>query len=336
MHDDWKRTLAMRLRSIRDRTPSVRAFVDPLLLALTRPPAPANDPDGERVTSQLARDPIPYGGTPRRSRPRKAKLHGVAVHTTGSSLPRKAGWDADAALRRAAKYYTRDAQWAGPHYVIGWGGEIVSTLVDEDMAGAHAGITDAQALKTYASGGWEARMSVRGAKLWHARWDRYGFTSPRDLIPNRNLYSINDWWLGIEMIPITDGKTVAADPAYPGARFTREQHSALRGLCWDIAARNYFPNGWASAESTRLLGHSDLNPIQRDSKGLPMWDPGYHDGLVDLDYVRFGGTPKRHRLDVSGVALPDGRAPKAPAASSSTSSSSALAIVAALILAGSL
>jgi len=255
-------------------------------------------------TSQLARSPTEYGGVERRMRQRVGKLWGITVHTTGSGLPKKAGWDGAKALRQGVDYYTKTAKWGGPHYLIGWDGTIVRTLVDENMAGAHAGITNdkskgltrKQIVSLYNKGGWERHVSKRGAALWHARWKA---DSPTGLVPNGNLYGVNDFWLGVEMIPITSGKENHATPAYKGARFTEAQHDAMRELAMDIAARHGWPEDWASAASSRLVGHSDLNPIQRDTESFPLWDPGYHTGAFDMDFVRnVDKVPTKHVIAI--------------------------------------
>jgi hypothetical protein len=223
-----------------------------------------------------------FTGRRRRSGP----LYGVMLHTTGSGLPSKAGWDGDRALADGVRLYTNTG---GPHYVIGWDGTIVATVADEMIKGAHAGITDATARSAYAANNWTGRVSAEGARLWLERWAPA--QSPADLIPGRDLHSINDRWIGIEMIPISAGGTPYAVPAYPGSRFTAAQHTAARKLAHDIARRHNFPSGWADKQSPRLVGHADLNPIQRDSAALPLWDPGYlaKPGTVppfDMDRVR--------------------------------------------------
>lgn len=207
-----------------------------------------------------------FTGRQRRSGP----LYGIMLHTTGSGLPKKYGWDADKTLAGAVGLYTNTG---GPHYVIGWDGTIVATVADEMIKGAHAGITDATARSAYAANNWTHRVSDIGAQLWRQRWAPA--QSPADLIPGGNLSSINDKWIGIEMIPISAGGSPYAVPAYFGSRFTAAQHTAARKLAHDIASRHNFPSGWSDKMSPRLLGHSDLNPIQRDSSALPLWDPGY-------------------------------------------------------------
>jgi hypothetical protein len=215
---------------------------------------------------------------------RGVPLYGIMLHTTGSGLPIHNG---DQALADAVRIYTNSG---GPHYVIGHKGEIIATVADERIRGAHAGMsnTSAAAINAYnARSGWESMVSPEGARLWHERWP--GKASPVDLIPNGNLGSINTFWLGIEMIPITgDGRTYYAQPPFPGARFSAAQHDAAKALAHDIARRHSFPSDWTSKNSTRLLGHSDVNPVERDRPSLPLWDPGYHIGAFNMDVVRGG------------------------------------------------
>ena len=218
-------------------------------------------------------------------------------HTTGQGVPSSVGWKGDKALDRAIQIYNNSG---GPHYVIGWDGKIVATVRDENIRGAHAGVTS-DIKPYYERGVWENKVSAQGVKLWKERWP--GKNSPIDLIPTRNLGNINDLWIGVEMIPISgDGRTYYAPPAYPGARFTLAQHEAARNLADDIAKRHNFPSGWKSKSSTRLVGHSDLNPIERDSVSLPLWDPGSFGPVpqFSMEFVRGGNAGW---LIAAGLAL---------------------------------
>lgn len=218
-------------------------------------------------------------------RQRDKPLYGVMLHTTGSGLPKKVAKTPEATLRAGVNIYTRSG---GPHYVIGWDGRIVATVADERIRGAHAGIESSSSRSAYQSGNWKHLVSKPGVQLWERRWPGKG--GPIDLIPTRDLNDINDFWIGIEMIPVTPGGGVFwAQPAFNGARFTRAQHESARALTHDIARRHGFPSGWADKNLTRLVGHSDINPIDRDSAVLPLWDPGYHAGQFDMEMVRSGG-----------------------------------------------
>lgn len=222
-----------------------------------------------------------FDGRGKRSTP----VYGVMIHTTGSALPKRMTKTPEATLSEAVRLYTGNG---APHYVVGWDGKIVATVASEAIRGAHAGISEQYIRDAYHRGGWESQVSKEGARLWHEKWP--GRRTPLDLVPTRNLSNINDLWIGIEMIPITagDGK-YWAKPAHKGARFTKEQHAAVRALVHDIAKRHKLPSGWSKKGSARLLGHSDVDPIDRDSPAQPLWDPGDSIGFFDMDFVRSGG-----------------------------------------------
>jgi len=225
---------------------------------------------------------------------RAAPLYGAMLHTTGSGiLDKSATKTADDTLRQAVNYY---AGTGGPHYVIGWDGRIVAIVADERMRGAHAAVDEAEQ-RAYADGSWRQKVSPKGLALWTNLWP--GRPSPAALSPTGRLNQVNDLWIGIEMIPITyDGRGYYADPAYPGARFTQAQHEAARRLVDDIGQRHGFPSGWKN--TPRLVGHSDLNPIERDSPQLPLWDPGYANGSFNMNHVRGSGA---RTLLLIGAAL---------------------------------
>lgn len=236
------------------------------------------------MISSVAKPASAFGRTPFAGRSfRTTPLYGVMFHTTGSGVPNATAKTPEATLAKALDIYTRSG---GPHYVIGWDGTTVATIADDQIRGAHAGITDATVRSAYLNGGWESRVSPQGVALWKARWP--GAKSPIDLIPNRNPSNINDYWIGVEMIPVTSGGAAWYPPAYPGSRFSAAQHASARRLADEIANRYGFPAGWKSPSQSRLVGHSDLNPVDRDTPGLPLWDPGYHTGMFNMDNVRGG------------------------------------------------
>lgn len=234
------------------------------------------------MISPLAISPTVFGRQLYQRQARSTPVYGVMLHTTGSALPGRITKTADATLAEAVDHYSRTG---GPHYVIGWDGRIVATT-DERSRGAHAGIGEPDVRSAYTNNTWRNRVSPQGVALWETLWP--GYRSPRDLIPSRNYGNINDYWIGVEMIPITDGSRYWATPAFPGARFTAAQHKAAQKLAHDIAERYSFPTGWSKKGSPRLLGHSDIDPITRDTNSQPLWDPGYANGSFDLDRVRSG------------------------------------------------
>lgn len=213
-------------------------------------------------------------------RQRSLPVYGVTLHTTGSGLLDKTAKTTNATLTEAARIYTDSG---GPHYVIGWDGTIVANVADERIRGAHAGIEDEDARRRYHDDTWQERMSPLGYQMWRMRWAPA--RTPVDLIPTRTLSDINDLWIGVEMIPVTDGKVLWAMPMRKGLRFTRAQHDAARALVDDIGRRHGLPRDWKRRGGTRLIGHSDINPIERNSPSLPLWDPGYPYAF-DMDHVR--------------------------------------------------
>ncbi len=85
------------------------------------------------------------------------------------------------------------------------------------------------------------------------------------------------------MIPIGDG--FGGDPMAPGLLFTRAQHESALGLAIDAGNRHGFPDGWRA--TSRLLGHEDVDPIERSDVGGG-WDPGFLrvSPYFDLGFVR--------------------------------------------------
>ncbi|MDX1421490.1 MAG: N-acetylmuramoyl-L-alanine amidase [Kiloniellales bacterium] len=211
---------------------------------------------------------------------RSTPVYGVTVHTTGSGLPKKSSaLTPMATLQRAVRYYTDSG---GPSYVIGWDGTIVATADTEKRRTHHQGIASAEKSK-YASGQWQREVSPAGLRIWQRRWP--GRRSPIELVPDRNLSHTNDYWIGIELIPVTDGSTTWFPPKAPGRRFSAAQHESLAKLLTDIGKRHGLPSGWK--ESARLVAHSDINPLTRDTRAMPMWDPGFTN--LDWSFVKSGG-----------------------------------------------
>lgn len=222
-------------------------------------------------------------------RARGRPVYGVTLHTTGSGLPRNTAKTTNATLAEAARIYTRSG---GPHYAVGWDGTIVATVADERIRGAHAGI-ESTLKRKYQDGSWVNSVSGPGLSMWRRRWP--GARSPVDLVPTRKLSDINDLWIGIEMIPVTPGGSTFWAQPRGTTRFTQAQHDAVRRLVDDIGRRHNLPSGWKN--TTRLIGHSDLNPITRDTASVPLWDPGYPYAF-DMDYVRGSGRLVKFALGV--------------------------------------
>lgn len=231
---------------------------------------------------------------------RRVPLYGVTLHTTGTGLLDQDPTKTSAGtLAAALKYYSTTG---GPHYVIAWDGTIAQIMADDDMRGAHAGIQAADQADYY-NGNWQNRVSPAGLALWQSLWNPNNVTAPQDLLPNGDLNYVNDYYLGIEMIPITyDGQNYfEALPAYDGAHFSQAQEDSAKKLVDDIASRYNFPSGWKTTPGM-LIGHSDINPVERDAPGAPLWDPGYATGKFDMDYVRQTAGSSSLLLILAGLA----------------------------------
>jgi hypothetical protein len=166
--------------------------------------------------------------------------------------------------------------WGGPAYVIDHDGAIYQIAPDVVVT-HHAGGSNQP---SYASGGWESRVSAETVRRWRAQWP--GYAHPYKLFPSS---SPNTDYIGVEIIPVGDG---FGTPMSTGLRFTKAQHDAAVRLAADVASRHGFPSGWT--RTSRLLGHEDVDPIERsDANGG--WDPGWLRAApyFDFNYVRAGG-----------------------------------------------
>jgi N-acetyl-anhydromuramyl-L-alanine amidase AmpD len=206
---------------------------------------------------------------------RSAPIYGVAVHQTGSSTVEAALKAGANPLEYLADYYLKPDSYSA-HYVIGWDGEIVQVVPDDEKA-EHIGFlpVDRQA---FLDGSWVTHLPASVVALWRAKWP--AFKSPAHLFPGP---SPNNVFVGMELIPIVDGAGV--QPLEPGMLFTQEQHDAAVELAADIAARAQLPTGWQLGN--RLLCHEDVNPLQRtNSHGG--WDPGAlrEQPWFDMTYMR--------------------------------------------------
>lgn len=208
-------------------------------------------------------------------------VRGIALHTTGSGLPAKAVAAGQAPLDAAIAYYRTSFS---PTYVIGWDGTIAAIYADELYKTSHVGV-EHDDLAPLRSGAWRLQVSPATSLAWSRRWG--SSRNPLDLVTAIGGTLPNDATIGIEMIPMTDGRTQWAPPMRPGLRFTRAQHDAARALVADIARRHHFPTGW---RSSRLFGHEDLNPLRRQDAGGG-WDPGRlrASPYVDMAHIAGGG-----------------------------------------------
>lgn len=217
--------------------------------------------------------------SPRTSAMRAMAPYGVALHTTGSGLPRDALAKGIDPFQYGIDWYRSHAE--GPTYLIGWSGRIAAITPDEQMKTSHIGI-QADEVQPILNGAWRAMVPPQTAAMWNRRWG--ASRNPLDLIEGR---MPNDALIGIEMIPMTDGKSTWAPPMRAGLRFTRAQHESARELVADIARRHGWPVTW---RWKRLFGHEDLNPIRRSDDGGG-WDPGVLRAhpYLDLGAVRSSG-----------------------------------------------
>jgi hypothetical protein len=214
---------------------------------------------------------------------------GVTYHTTGSGLPSGAMAQGKDPFQAGIDYYRASH---GPTYLIGWKeGQIAAVARDEDVVTWHAGESESDKKAALMNGSWRSWVSPATV----AHFERvYGAgknplsadgTTRNSVIPSS---SANHATIGVEMIPVTPGgNTFWAPPMRFGLRFTKWQHDAARALAKDLARRYGWPSGW---ETTRILGHESLNPIERHDSGGG-WDPGWlrADPYVDMDYIRGSG-----------------------------------------------
>jgi hypothetical protein len=207
------------------------------------------------------------------------KPWGVMLHTTGGGVTSKARKEGKTPLDVALEIYIKAQNgsngyfWGGPNYVIDLDGSIHQIAPDEAQT-EHGGGLNREA---YRSGSWTSRVSPETVRQWRRQWP--GIEHPYKLFPS---FSPNTDFIGVEMIPIGNG--FGGPPMAPGLRFSRKQHDAAIALGRDLANRFGWPADWAS---TRLLGHEDVDPIERyDPKGG--WDPGWlrEAPYFDFDYVR--------------------------------------------------
>jgi hypothetical protein len=218
---------------------------------------------------------------PHRADAMKHRAHawGFLLHTTGGGIPAAAKRRGTTPLHEALSWYKRSQDgengypWGGPGYLIDHDGGIYQLAPDLVLTN-HAGSPDRA---RYMDGSWERALSAEAVARWRAKWP--GVKSPQSLYPSRGA---NQDYVGCEMIPCGDGFGV---PMRPGLKFTKAQHDAAVELGRDLAARHSWPAGWAL--TSRLLGHEDVQPLQRSDKHGG-WDPGWlrADPYFDFESVR--------------------------------------------------
>lgn len=182
----------------------------------------------------------------------------IVVHTTGGGIIRR--WHKqgnskgdDTPFETALRVYNKLMD-AGPHFVVGQGGEIAQTC-PLDFAAWHVGKLDSRPY-------W-LKNTVPGHKWWHDRWgSRY--KSPAEMADGL-------LWAGGECNPNTIGIEVVPDIDDPqGKRYpwSTMAYEAIQHICFE--ALKHCPNLVLSPET--IIGHADAHPLSRTSLGKP-WDP---------------------------------------------------------------
>jgi len=202
---------------------------------------------------------------------RTSPVYGVAIHQTGSSLVTAAYKHGADPLEYAIQFYLNPQNYF-PHYVVGYDGTIAQ-ICDENGKALHIGFQPADR-QACLDGSWTKKLPADLVVRWKTTWPAH--MSPAHLFPGP---SPNNVYVGIETIPIVRGATTAdVEPMGVGLIYTTAQHESIAELVvdimkrWDLGAA--FLSGLALARG-RLVGHEDVNPIQRHTKNPPAgWDPG--------------------------------------------------------------
>lgn len=206
--------------------------------------------------------------------PRTARPVAIVIHTTGAGPGRRFhdererqrhGYESpfDAAVR----VYTKLMK-AGPHYVVGQGGERIQ-VAPEDVCAWHVGSRGARPYHRH-------EWTTKGTGWWLRRWSPHGITSPHQLAggrlwrryarpPGARLRwaswmargSCNANTIGIEVVPPLDPST---------GPWSDQCWGALLELVHDIATRHDMP-----LAREHILTHSDAHPLARSRRDAP-WD----------------------------------------------------------------
>jgi hypothetical protein len=223
------------------------------------------------MISQLAITPHDL----RRGTPRVLPVCGLVVHTTGRGpavAAKKLGIPAD---ERALAYYLH-GRGGFPHYLVDYDGDCFAVCDEGEIANhaGWAGIGGAKAWRGWTPPAW-----------WRDNWSSPVQTSPLDLIRrvHDGARTPNAIYLGVELL---------ADET--GFGFTPEQYLKLAMLWVDLCAREEALRLWLPFPTphARLLGHEDVNPIERASGGRP-WDPGAHRTPPMFSWARLQAVIRR-------------------------------------------
>ena len=221
---------------------------------------------------------------------RTLPVYGVCVHTTGRGpavLGRKKGRPP---IQVALDVYHGGRE--GPHYVIGYDGTI-HAVTPEDRVAWHAG---------WGRAGRRRWASWTAPAWWRTVWGRWRAATPADLLPPA-ARDPNQVYIGVELL----GNETASG-------FTAAQYDALARLVVDVARRHTVTI--PAAPSPRLLGHEDLEPIQRGA-AYGGWDPGAHRthpvfSWADL-WTRMGAATSGGHPTAPPTTPPPAPAPTPPA-----------------------
>lgn len=200
-----------------------------------------------------------------KDRPRKGKVFGLCVHTSGRGVNKRAKREKKHVDEVALDYYD-DAKYS-THYIVGI--EDVWQLTNDFERVQHVGFSDkkrgrnaAQLRQWYLSGKWAKDLPKSFVQRWKEAWP--GKKSPSHLFPSK--YPSDDF-VAAEVIPCEG----FAAPIAPGYLFTAAQHVSVALLAVDLSIRHNWPHGWAS--TSRLCTHESLGPHDRIARGQG-WDPG--------------------------------------------------------------
>lgn len=199
----------------------------------------------------------------------RARVSGLCVHTTGSTLVAKAKAKSQAPLARALNTY---ATGNFPNYIADTNGDLVQVANDLEAAWTQ-GWTPWE-MQAYRDDSWRRwwkpltdppdappRKTPDGFyQWWDSIWRPLGFTSPLAIIraaTGTDVDSPNFTHASVECIGVNP--------------FTNEQVDAVARLYLDLAQRHGF-GGLASHPCPQLLTHSDIGPCRRTDANGP-WDP---------------------------------------------------------------
>lgn len=200
-----------------------------------------------------------------KKRLRLLKPKGLCVHTSGRTIvERAASWEVPA-ISLALEHYRKMGR---VHACIDYDGVIYQTL-DWNRRGPHVGISKKER-RAFLNGTWETIVLDKeplhqgSLALWHERFPEH--ESPAHLYGTK---SPNDWYIGIEMIPLLK-------PLPDGSWYTPEQYAALSEI-YAILADMFL---WDTQDITTLVGHECLDPfgrwftVNKKKKAIWAWDPG--------------------------------------------------------------